>query len=72
MSKQSELLDIIRIKQRESGLPQHEFAKKLGISKMMLWLVFNERRDMGRKFLSGIINCYPELQPEVLQYLRRG
>jgi antitoxin component HigA of HigAB toxin-antitoxin module len=68
--EQPELLAIIRSKHAESGLTYEEFAHSLGVTRSMLTKALSQERGLGRKFLSGLVNRYPELQPEVLRYLR--
>jgi len=52
------------------GLKRSEFAKQLDVSTTFLTLIETGRRDPGVKLLRNVVNHYPDLQAEVLTYLR--
>lgn len=57
---------------QEEGLSIRQFAKKLGISATYLDLVYNGKRNIGLKFLNGILQEYPHLKPLVIDYIKGG
>ena len=52
------------------GLKRAEFAKELNVSPTFLTLIETGRREPGVKLLRSVVNKYPDMQAEVLAYLR--
>jgi len=65
------LIEQIKAKQIELGLSESEFAKKLGISRALWFLIKKGERQPGFKFIQAIIKKFPDLQLAVYQYLAR-
>ena len=49
-----------------------KFAKKLGVSRSMWYAIKNCDRDVGLPLLTGTVKNYPELIPDVINFLRNG
>jgi len=61
----SNLLDVLRLRQKELIETDDEFAGRLGISREMWRLVRLGRTEPGRRTLRGIIAAFPELTDSV-------
>lgn len=61
----------IKIRQLDEGLNLAGMADKLGVSPGTLSRVYNGKRIPGRKFLSGILRAYPDLQEDIALFLSR-
>lgn len=51
---------LIEIRDRE-GLSTGRMARKIGVDQSALYLVFQEKRGVGRKMLDLAIAAYPEI-----------
>lgn len=66
-----QLLTLVREKQKEKRLNNSQFAQLIGISPAMWGAIVRGKRLIGDKTLNRIIVSFPELSPEILQYIRR-
>jgi len=57
-------------KRVDEGLKRTQLAKRLDVSDTFLTMVGNGKREPGVKLLRQIVTKYPDLQAEVLTYLR--
>lgn len=64
------LEDKLKEKQRQEGLSDHKFAKKLSISYQLWNFIRTGKRQIPRSpIFRGIGQAYPELAPDVLIFL---
>ncbi len=64
------LIERLITRQRELGLTDGEFARRLGISRTLWWAIRTGQRAMGLRSLRGIVRAFPDLDDEVLAFLR--
>ena len=63
------LVRMLRGLQRNQHLSNKGLALRLGVSKSMVGMVYQGRRNPGPKFLRGVLKAYPELRDEVYSFL---
>jgi len=66
-----QLLEKVIEKQNEKHLNNSQFSRLIGISESMWRSIRNGDRLIGDKTLNGIIVAFPELDREILAYIRR-
>ncbi len=66
------LLEKLVEKQQAEELTDRPFAKKLGIAGAQWFNVRKKERGFGVKTLGGVLQLYPELEPDVLTYIREA
>lgn len=49
-----------------------KFAQRLKVSRSLWLQVKKGTKGIGRTLLTGIINAFPELEPDVLEFLRNN
>jgi len=49
-----------------------KFAQRLQVSRSLWVQVTKGTKGIGRTLLTGIINAFPELEPEILEFLRNN
>ena len=64
------LLEKLVEKQRADELADRPFADKLGIAGAQWFNIRKDKRGMGVKTLGNVLQMYPELEPDVLTYIR--
>ena len=57
---------------RGRRLSSVELARALGLSKSGLNLILTGKREFGLRALRGVARAFPELDSEILDYLRNG
>lgn len=66
-----DLIGVIKRQQKKLKLTDNKMAEKLNISHSQYNLLLHGNRQLGAKALSGIVKNIPEIQMDVLEYLRR-
>ena len=64
------LIELLQARQRELGLSDGAFARRLGVSRSLWIAVRSGRRAVGLNLLRGVVRAFPDLDDEVLDYLR--
>lgn len=64
------LLEALKQKQVEAGLSDVGFARSLGVSRSLWYFTRRGEMGIGEKVLHGTLWAYPDLNREVLQWLR--
>jgi len=62
---------VLKNRQQELQASNAEFACRLGISRPLWIAVRVGRRAVGMGLLSGVVNAFPDLDDEVLVFLRQ-
>lgn len=60
----------LKAKQDESGLSDAAFAEKIGISRQLWAFVKTGKREPGMTLLSAVMNIFPDLTLEVMEYMK--
>ena len=60
------IVDKIRAKQKEAGLSDTEFAKKVGISRVSWFYVRSGRNKPTAEFYGKVVRQFPELSRDIL------
>lgn len=58
--------------QKDSGLSDYKFAAFLGVGRVVWYSTRKQDRPIGKTLLEAITKAYPELNADVLNYLRSG
>ncbi|MFA5377213.1 MAG: helix-turn-helix transcriptional regulator [Dehalococcoidia bacterium] len=66
----SAIVGQLRTKQAELQLSETAFAKKLGVSRTMWYLIKSDKRTPGLSFLASAMRAFPELTLEVMAVMR--
>ena len=66
------LVSALKLCARTRKLSPTDLAKEIGVSKSFIHLLLNGERQFGLQALRGIARAFPELEPEIMQYLRNG
>ena len=66
------LIEAIKIEQSKRKLSSRKLCLLLGISPTYWHLIKTGKRGFGTEFLSGIVQVMPNLQTEVLSFLREN
>ena len=66
------LLDSLKTKQQELGLSDREFAEKLGVPRVTWTCTRLGYKRIGETILVAVVRAFPELEREVLLFVRRG
>ena len=66
------LVSNLRVCARARRLSVPALARELGISTSYAHMLLNGERGFGVQALRGIVRAFPEMGPEVLDYLRDG
>lgn len=64
------LVEQLKIRQKELGLSDAEFARPLGISRPLWWMTRNGKRRVNVMLLSGVAQAFPEMDEQILDFLR--
>lgn len=64
------LIEKIIEKQKEKQLTNAQFARLVGISESMWRSVRSGERQVGNKTLNGVLVTFPELDKEILAFIR--
>lgn len=56
--------------QKDSGLSDYKFAASLGVERVVWYSTRKGGRPIGKTLLKAIVQTYPELNADVLDYLR--
>jgi transcriptional regulator with XRE-family HTH domain len=70
MSNSVTLVEKIRQLQEERGYNEVTFAAMLGISRAQWWLMKKRERRPSAAFMSALMQVFPELEPDVLAYMK--
>lgn len=65
----ADIRDKLIAKQKEAGLSDVAFAKKIGVSRQLWAFVKKGTRKPGMKFLKAVIKAFPDLQIYVYQIM---
>jgi len=66
------LLDSLKTKQQELGLSDREFAERLGVPRVTWTCTRLGHKRIGETMLAAVARAFPELDREVLLFLRSG
>jgi predicted transcriptional regulator len=66
------LVECLKKKQTELGLTNRQFAQRLRVSQGLWEAARYGSRNVGKKLIKGVLTCFPELTPEVLEFLKGG
>jgi len=65
------LIQTLKDRQQKLKANNTEFARRLGISRPLWVAVQAGRRAVGVELLRGVVNVFPDLDDEVLAFLRQ-
>ena len=68
----SELTELLKTKQVAENLTGAAMALKLGVSEAMWSYIASGQRRIGLETLQGIVRTWPELNLQVIEYIRNG
>ena len=57
-------------KRQETGETQEQFAARIGIAQQMWSFVESGQRGLGTETLAKILNVWPDMEVDVLNYIR--
>lgn len=63
------LIQQLETKRTDAKLSGEQFADMLGIKRVTWWNIKTGGRSIGPTVLAKIIRTFPELKPQVLEYL---
>ena len=64
------LIELLQARQRELGLSDGAFARRLGVSRSLWIAVQSGQRAVGLRLLRGVVRAFPDLDDDVLAFLR--
>ncbi|RLC62430.1 MAG: hypothetical protein DRI48_09555 [Chloroflexi bacterium] len=65
------MIEALIARQRELKLSDGEFARRLGVSRTLWVAVRTRKRAVGMRLLRGTIQAFPDLERDVLAFLRQ-
>jgi transcriptional regulator with XRE-family HTH domain len=66
------LIDLLEAKRKELGLSDAAFARRLGVSRPLWSATRSGTRAVNITLLRGVVRAFPEMDGDVLNYLRGG
>jgi len=66
------LAETLEQRQQELGLSDGQFAQRLGISRPLWVATRTGQRAVALQLLRGVARAFPDLDAEILRFLREG
>ncbi len=64
-----DLVTWLRMRQKQLGLTDTAFARKLGIDQSTWWYISHEKRAVGRRVIRKILEAFPEDRNTIIDLL---
>lgn len=58
--------------QQDAKLSDYKFAQSLGVGRVIWYWTRKQKRPIGKTLLEAVAKTYPELNADVIDYLRSG
>lgn len=66
------ILESLKEKQRQENLSDQRFARKLGVSRRLWGMTRVGIKDIGMSLLKAAAKTYPDLDADIMAFLRNG